>query len=80
MRDSERHLVIKRKHEPSLKKTENENMSHPSENCVCLPSTVSWALPPVVGNMITFLTFYPQPNQWWILGICRNELTPLSVS
>lgn len=23
-----------------------------------------------------FLTFYPQPNQWWILDIYGNELNP----
>lgn len=23
-----------------------------------------------------FLTFYPQPKQWWILSICGNELNP----
>lgn len=23
-----------------------------------------------------FLTFYPRPNQWWILDIYGNELNP----
>ena len=58
--DSERHLVIKRKHEPQFKKkkkkkkTENENISHPSENCVCLSSIKPMGLSPEIGNMITF--------------------------
>lgn len=77
VRDSERHLVIKRKHEPQLKKKKQK-----MKTCLIPVKTVYVSLASAHGLVSSgrkydyFLTFYPQPNQWWILGVCRNELTP----
>ena len=77
--DSERHLFIKRKHEPQFKKKKKKQKM---KTYLILVKTV-YVFPASAHGLVSrdrkydyFLTFYPQPNQWWILGICRHELNP----
>lgn len=76
--DSERHFVIKRKHERQFKKKKKQKMK-----TYLIPVKTVYVSPASAHGLVSrgrkydyFLIFYPQPHQWWILGICRNELNP----
>lgn len=54
---------------------ETEPTSHQTENYVSPAPTYGLFF---CGRKYDFffLTSYPQPKRWWILGICENKLNP----